>query len=87
VREGHLAELFGEAGLAHVESATLTVSVRHPTFEDWWEPFTAGVGPAGAYVRSLDPERRVRLRNRCREGFPEEGLTVTARAWAARGLV
>ena len=51
-REGHLAELCEAAGLTHIEKTTLTVKVRSATFADWWEPFTLGVGPAGAYAPS-----------------------------------
>ena len=60
--------------------------VEHPTFEDWWEPFTLGVGPAGAYAAGLDPERQAELRERCRELLPAAPFVLTARAWAARGL-
>src|SRR5215831_8551111 len=67
VREGHLAELFARAGLGGVRATTLTVRVRHATFEQWWQPFTLGVGPAGDYVASLTGQRRQRLRERCRE--------------------
>lgn len=86
-RMGHLAELLHAAALKDVEDAVLSVSVEHSSFEEWWEPFTFGVGPAGAYLAQLDPERRSQLRDRCRREFPEAGLTLTARAWAARGLV
>ncbi|MDQ3672433.1 MAG: class I SAM-dependent methyltransferase, partial [Actinomycetota bacterium] len=66
-RGGHLAELFEAAGLREIEETALEVSVEHPTFEDWWDPFTLGVGPAGAYVAGLDRDRQVQLRERCRE--------------------
>jgi SAM-dependent methyltransferase len=86
VRQGHLAELLeATGGLVSVEEATLVVRVDHPTFGEWWEPFTRGVGPAGAYVSSLDDDRREALRARCRMALPTEPFTVTARAWAARG--
>ena len=49
-REGQLAQLFREAGLHAIEETTLWITVEHPSFDDWWEPFTLGVGPAGAYV-------------------------------------
>ena len=55
-REGHLGELFEAAGLHEIEESALSVSVEHPTFEEWWEPFTLGVGPAGAYAAGLDRE-------------------------------
>ena len=57
-REGHLASLFTQAGFGGVQVTTLTVRVRHASFDQWWEPFTLGVGPAGAYVTSLPPDRR-----------------------------
>ena len=85
-REGHLAELFEAAGLRAIEAATLSVSLEHPTFDAWWEPFTHGVGPAGAYLASLGPDRRAELREACRRRVPVEPFTVTAVAWAARGL-
>jgi SAM-dependent methyltransferase len=81
VREGHLAELFGQAGLGVAEATALTVRVLHPSFDDWWEPFTLGVGPAGAYVASLAGERRAALRERCREELGEPPVEVSATAW------
>ncbi|MBA2756425.1 MAG: class I SAM-dependent methyltransferase [Chloroflexi bacterium] len=85
-REGHLAELFEAAGLHEIESAALSADLEHPDFDAWWEPFTRGVGPAGAYVASLDAERRTELRERCRSLLPTGPFVITAQAWAARGL-
>jgi SAM-dependent methyltransferase len=85
-RQGHLTELFEAAGLREIEETDLTVRLEHPTFEDWWEPFTLGVGPAGGYVASLDPDRQAELRERCREKFPDPPFVLTSRAWAARGV-
>ncbi|MGH2671534.1 MAG: class I SAM-dependent methyltransferase [Actinomycetota bacterium] len=86
-REGHLGELFRSAGLNEVEESALSVSVEHPSFEEWWEPFTLGVGPAGGYTAGLDAERQAQLRERCRALLPAAPFTVTALAWAARGRV
>lgn len=85
-REGHLAELFRAAGLRNIEETSLTAGVEHPTFDEWWEPFTRGVGPAGAYVASLDADRRARLRDACRARLPNAPFVIEARAWAARGV-
>ncbi len=84
-REGHLGELMRAAGLREVEDGELSVATGHPTFEDWWEPFTYGVGPAGAHVAGLDADRRDQLRELCRALLPPAPFTVTARAWAVRG--
>ena len=85
-RQGHLTELFETAGLRDIEETSLAVHVRHPSFEEWWEPFTLGVGPAGSYTARLDTEGQTRLRERCRAKLPAGPFEVTARAWAARGL-
>jgi SAM-dependent methyltransferase len=86
-RQGHLSELFRAAGLVTVEESLLSVELAHASFDDWWEPLTLGVGPAGAYVATLDPDRRATLREHCRSRLPGEPLIVTAQAWAARGRV
>lgn len=84
-REGHLRELLEAAGLEDVQETALAVTVEHPTFEEWWEPFTLGVGPAGSYTAGLEPERQARLRELCRARMSDAPV-ITARAWAARGL-
>ena len=86
-REGHLLELFRAAGLAEAEGELLSVDVEHPTFEDWWEPFTLGVGPAGAFAAGLVAAQRARLRELCRERLPAPPFVVSAGAWAVRARV
>jgi SAM-dependent methyltransferase len=83
-REHHLGELLRAAGLDDVEEDAVSIEVEHATFEDWWEPFTLGVGPAGGYVAALDSERLHDLRERCRDRLPEPPFVLSARAWAAR---
>jgi SAM-dependent methyltransferase len=84
-REGDLADLFSTAGLGRVEERALAVRLTHPSFDDWWEPFTLGVGPAGAYFAGLDPKRQARVRDVCRAAFPGGEFVIEARAWAAAG--
>jgi SAM-dependent methyltransferase len=84
--EGHLGQLFEAAELRDVQSTGLSVRLEHPTFDAWWEPFTHGVGPAGAYLASLDADRRTELREDCRRHVRSEPFVVTAVAWAASGL-
>jgi SAM-dependent methyltransferase len=86
-REGHLSELFAEAGLRQVEETALPLQVEHPSFDEWWEPFTLGVGPAGAYLTALDPAQQVELRERCRQQLDRVPFRFATRAWAARGVV
>ncbi len=83
--EGDLLALFEAAGMRRVEAAKLTVSVGFPSFADWWEPFTLGVGPAGNYVTSLDARRRQDLQARCAQLLPAAPFVIEASAWAALG--
>ena len=84
-REGDLARLFAQAGLSEIRTTTPTVWARYTSFDQWWEPFTLGVGPAGAYVAALPPEDRAALRERCRRLLPAAPAEVTATAWAVTG--
>jgi hypothetical protein len=86
-REGHLVQLCRAAGLREIEESTLSISVKHRSFEEWWQPYTLGVGPAGAYAAGLDATRQAQLRERCRSMLPVAPFVLTARAWAVRGLV
>jgi len=84
-REGSLSQLFSDAGLEDVREAALVASVEHATFDDWWEPYTRAVGPAGRYVAGLLPQRRNELRERCRAELSDGPFVLTFQAWAARG--
>jgi SAM-dependent methyltransferase len=86
-RRGHLAALFGAAGLEEVEATDLEARRVFPSFDDWWELFTRGVGPAGSYLARLDDDRRESLRQHCRGMLPDGSFELTAHAWAARGRV
>ena len=47
---GELDALWRKAGLRDVQDGEIVVSVSYSSFEGLWEPFTLGVGPAGAYA-------------------------------------
>ena len=80
-RAGHLIELCAAAGLTQVEETSLMIRVPFATFDEWWAPFTLGVGPAGAYVTALDDAGRERLRSRCVEVLPPAPFEIAASAW------
>jgi SAM-dependent methyltransferase len=80
-RAGHLVELAAAAGLRVASEPRLSVTVTFASFEDWWEPFTYGVGPAGAHVAQLDAGGREALRHACRDRLASGSFDITARAW------
>jgi SAM-dependent methyltransferase len=86
-REGDLAALFQAAGLDGVQADELWVRVEHASFEEWWDPFALGVGPAGIHLAGLDADARAELRERCRLLLGDGPVRLAMRAWAARGRV
>jgi hypothetical protein len=83
-----LRELFWVAGLGDVEVRAIDVPTVFPDFEDLWEPFLGGQGPAPGYVASLDEASRVALRERLRQSLAPErdgSIRLSARAWAVKG--
>jgi ubiquinone/menaquinone biosynthesis C-methylase UbiE len=82
-----LRDLWAQAGLGEIETGSLDVAERYADFDDFWAPFTAGVGPAGAYCASLSDTARAALSDECRRrlGPPDGPFTVEASAWAVRG--
>ncbi len=82
---GQLDQLFTAAGLTVRQSTELAVRSRFESFEDWWDPYTFGVGPAGEYVARLDAERRTALRESARRRLPEPPFEITGVAWCVVG--
>jgi SAM-dependent methyltransferase len=80
-----LVSILEGAGLRDVEATELTVTVTHPSFEEWWEPYLHGVGPAGEAVAALDPQARGRLEEMLRRRLGDGPFDLTAVAYAARG--
>jgi SAM-dependent methyltransferase len=90
-RQGQLAELWEKAGLLNVEEQPLVIEQSYASFSDYWEPFLAGAGPAGAYAVSLSDDRRAQLEARLRKrvlGDRADGpFVLKARAWCVKGQV
>jgi ubiquinone/menaquinone biosynthesis C-methylase UbiE len=84
-REGHLVELLEQAGVQDVQDIAMLVLGEHETFDDWWEPFTLGVGPSGATYQKLPLNKQQAIEARARELLPAP-ITLETYAWAARGV-
>jgi ubiquinone/menaquinone biosynthesis C-methylase UbiE len=89
MRDGDIAERLRRAGLDDVEQTVLVASTEYAGFDDFWEPFGYGVGPAGAYLATADDERREAIREELRRRLGKSGgpFSLEARAWCARGVV
>ncbi len=86
-REGELGPLLAAAGADDVVEGALDVEVAYTGFDDFWEPFLGGAGPAGAYLASLDDGRRAAIRDELHAliGSPQGPFSLPARAWYAVG--
>ena len=90
-RAGELRQLWSGAGLAEVEEQPLEIATRFNSFDEYWQPFQAGQGPAGAYVARLSADRRLEFCEKIKQLLPEDSkagsFELKARAWAVRGTV
>lgn len=85
--EGDIVGRFERAGLDDVAGTVIEARADYADFDDFWEPFTLAVGPAGQYVRSLPDQQRAAVRDGCRAALPDGAFALDARAWCARGIV
>jgi len=89
-RADALEKLFADAGLEEVAVTAIDIPTRFANFDDYWQPFLGGQGPAPAYAMSLDEKARASLRDGIRERLPfdaDGSIPLTARAWAVRASV
>lgn len=85
--EGELAKLWRIAGLRDVRFGPLVVGASYASFDDLWSPLPSGVGPSGAFCKSLDDDGRAALRDAYRRhlGVGDGPFELTARAWGVAG--
>lgn len=90
-RHSELSSLWLSQGMLAVGERPITIEQRFTSFEDFWQPFLGGQGPAGGHVASLTEAQREALRTRLRRrlfaGEPDGPLVLEARAWAVKGYV
>jgi SAM-dependent methyltransferase len=89
VMDGDIVRLFEGAGLEDIRSGELVSSAHYEDFEDFWEPFTFAVGPAGNHLRGMAPDQQDAVRRECFAllGEPDGPFELEATAWYARGTV
>ena len=91
MRPGEMMQSFVANGLTDVRQTSLLIRMDYQSFADFWEPISAGEGPLGKYVGSLDAGRRTKLdaaiRAAYEAGQPDGSRSFAAVAWACRGIV
>jgi SAM-dependent methyltransferase len=86
-----LEELWQTAGLVDIEVGSLTIRMNYANFDDYWEPLLGGQGPVGTFAAGLPEDVRRQLKTAVRAAFlsgrPDGPRSLTATAWAVRGIV
>ncbi len=83
-----LSKLFNAAGLHDVQTRALEFTMQFRDFNDYWDPFKGGVGPAPSYLASLSIEKQIELEHEVRRRLPinkDGSIQLAARAWAVKG--
>jgi len=68
-----LTALLQGAGLHAIEAGHIDIEAHFQNFDDYWQPFFAGYGPASAYLLSLPAAGQERLRDRLQATLTPEG--------------
>ncbi|MFY9328468.1 MAG: methyltransferase domain-containing protein [Georgfuchsia sp.] len=85
-----LIKTFKHVGISEIEATALEIVTHFTDFNDYWEPFLGGQGPAPSYVAKLDEAEKSRLRETLVQRLPVNGdgsILLSARAWATKGVV
>jgi len=74
-----------------VQPAWLTIRMEYINFSEYWAPIANSQGPVGYYVKRRPPDRLESLATAVRRAYlagnPDGPRSMTATAWAARGLL
>lgn len=85
-----LTRLWTDAGLGKVTVQAIEVPTVFSGFDDYWQPFLGGQGPAPGYVAALSEDRRRALHDLLRQRLPrgpDGSIALIAKAWAVWGMV
>jgi SAM-dependent methyltransferase len=85
-----LRRTFEGAGLQSVDVRAIDVPTVFRDFDDYWQPFLGGQGPAPSYLMGLSGVHRKQLRAALQQRLQSddtECIRLIARVWAIRGIV
>lgn len=83
-----LATSFENAGLNDIKTTELDINTVFVNFDDFWNPFLGGQGPAPSFLATLPDIKKNALKNLIRKKLPVESngsIKLIGRAIAIRG--
>src|SRR5581483_11557999 len=89
-RPDALRACFFGAGFQLIDLQPMEVEMVFKDFDDFWQPFLGGQGPAPSYVVSLAEIKRQELAAQVRSHLtpePDGSIRMTSRAWGVKGTV
>jgi len=84
----NLKDLFQEVGMVDIETSYLNIITVFKEFDDYWNPFLGGQGPAPSYLASLNDDLKEELKANIHKKLsiePDGSIKLLARAIAVRG--
>jgi ubiquinone/menaquinone biosynthesis C-methylase UbiE len=84
----NLNNTFEKASLKEVEVTKLDIATRFEDFNDYWNPFLGGQGPAPGYLASLSKQSQEILKKEIYNNLPIEpdgSIELLCRAFAVKG--
>ncbi|HKH63772.1 MAG TPA: class I SAM-dependent methyltransferase [Flavitalea sp.] len=85
----HLKDAFQEADLNNIETSNLDIHTVFKNFDDYWNPFLGGQGPAPSYLASLNEDLQNKVKDIVLKKLsiaPDGSIRLLARAIAVRGV-
>ncbi|NNC95832.1 MAG: methyltransferase domain-containing protein, partial [Chitinophagales bacterium] len=86
----NLTHTFHEAGFDEVKTSFLDIDTTFKDFDDFWNPFLGGQGPAPSYLASLNSDLRKALKNNLKDKLHREtdgSIKLLGRAVVVKALL
>ena len=83
-----LATSFKNAGLVDIATTKLDIDTVFMNFDDFWNPFLGGQGPAPSYLTTLSEDKKIALQNNIHKKLSvasDGSIKLTGRALAVQG--
>ena len=89
-REDRMRTVWEQNGLREIETRVIRIRVSYAGFDDFWSANTVPVGPSGAAIAKLAPDKKEELKKLLRQRLPttpDGTISYEPFANAVKGIV